>query len=119
MQRLPESRPQADCRPPDQPDRRTPALESGPDDRRTDSESGLNMSNVVLLAKPKTRASIIDSEIERGVFIDRTDAERNTLGDLLQRYLIEVSSRLAQFNFAHFQRLRKEDLVAPCERQDR
>lgn len=35
---------------------------------------------------------MIESEIERGVFIDRTEAEKNTLGDLLQRYLDEVSS---------------------------
>ncbi len=34
---------------------------------------------------------VIESEIERGVFLDRTEAEKNTLGDLLQRYLIEVS----------------------------
>ena len=38
-------------------------------------------------------ASVIESEIERGVFIDRTEAEKNTLGDLLQRYQIEVSSQ--------------------------
>ena len=36
-------------------------------------------------------ASVIESEIERNVFIDRTEAEKNTLGDLLQRYLTEVS----------------------------
>jgi len=35
----------------------------------------------------------MESEIERGVFIDRTEAEKNTLGDLLQRYLTEVSSQ--------------------------
>ncbi|WP_197328899.1 hypothetical protein [Ralstonia syzygii] len=31
--------------------------------------------------------------MERGVYIDRTEAEKNTLGDLLQRYLVEVSSQ--------------------------
>lgn len=31
--------------------------------------------------------------MERGVYIDRTEAEKNTLGDLLQRYLDEVSSQ--------------------------
>lgn len=38
-------------------------------------------------------ATVIESEIERGVFLDRTEAEKNTLGDLLQRYLTEVSSQ--------------------------
>lgn len=38
-------------------------------------------------------ASVIESEMERGVFIDRTEAEKNTLGDLLQRYLTDVSSQ--------------------------
>ncbi|HEX5394346.1 MAG TPA: site-specific integrase [Rhodocyclaceae bacterium] len=38
-------------------------------------------------------ASVIESEMERGVFIDRTEAEKNTLGDLLRRYLNEVSSQ--------------------------
>lgn len=37
-------------------------------------------------------ASIIESEMARGVFVDRTEAERNTLGDLLSRYLSEVSN---------------------------
>lgn len=36
-------------------------------------------------------ATVIESEIERGVFIDRTEAEKNTLGDLFQRYLTEIS----------------------------
>ena len=35
--------------------------------------------------------SVIESELVRGVFIDRTEAEKNTLGDLLGRYLTEVS----------------------------
>ena len=38
-------------------------------------------------------AAVIESEMERGVFIDRTEAEKNTLGDLLQRYFTEVSSQ--------------------------
>lgn len=38
-------------------------------------------------------ATVIESEMERGVFIDRTEAEKNTLGDLFQRYLTEVSSQ--------------------------
>lgn len=38
-------------------------------------------------------ASVIESEIERGIFIDRTEAEKNTLGDLFRRYLAEVSTQ--------------------------
>lgn len=44
-------------------------------------------------ADARAWASVIESEIERGVFIDRTEAEKNTLGDLLKRYLTEVSSQ--------------------------
>lgn len=44
-------------------------------------------------AAARTWASVIESEIERGVFIDRTEAEKNTLGDIFQRYLTEVSSQ--------------------------
>lgn len=44
-------------------------------------------------ADARAWASVIESEIERGVFIDRTEAEKNTLGDLFQRYLTEVSSQ--------------------------
>lgn len=36
-------------------------------------------------------ATVIESEIERGVFVDRKEAEQNTLGDLLHRYSEEVS----------------------------
>ncbi len=36
-------------------------------------------------------AATIESEIARGVFVDRTSAERNTLGDLLERYGREIS----------------------------
>ncbi|WP_439670752.1 Integrase [Cupriavidus necator] len=38
-------------------------------------------------------ATVIESEIERGVFIDRTEAEKNSLGDLIRRYLHEVSAQ--------------------------
>jgi len=44
-------------------------------------------------ADARAWASVIESEIERGVFIDRTEAEKNTLGDLFQRYLTEISSQ--------------------------
>ncbi|BCF90120.1 site-specific integrase [Paraburkholderia largidicola] len=33
----------------------------------------------------------IESEMDRGIFVDRTEAERNTFGDLLRRYAKEVS----------------------------
>lgn len=44
-------------------------------------------------ADARAWATVIESEMERGVFIDRTEAEKNTLGDLFQRYLTEVSSQ--------------------------
>jgi len=44
-------------------------------------------------AEARAWATVIESEIERGVFIDRTEAEKNTFGDLLRRYLTEVSSQ--------------------------
>ena len=37
-------------------------------------------------------AAVIESEMARGVFIDRSEAEKNTLGDLLKRYLTEISN---------------------------
>jgi integrase len=39
----------------------------------------------------KDWAAVIESEMARGIFIDRTEAEKNTLGDLMKRYLRDVS----------------------------
>ncbi|MCE7913273.1 MAG: site-specific integrase [Nitrosomonas sp. PRO4] len=36
-------------------------------------------------------ARLIESEIDRGVFIDRTEAERTTIGELIERYIQEVT----------------------------
>lgn len=36
-------------------------------------------------------ATVIEAEMVRGVFMDRSEAERNTLGDLFDRYLRDVS----------------------------
>lgn len=33
----------------------------------------------------------VEGEMDRGVFVDRTEAERNTLADLIERYLTEVT----------------------------
>ena len=33
----------------------------------------------------------IESEVDRGTFLDRTESERNTLGDMIERYLKEVT----------------------------
>lgn len=44
-------------------------------------------------ADARAWATVIESEMTRGVFIDRTEAEKNTLGDLLGRYLTDVSSQ--------------------------
>jgi len=42
-------------------------------------------------ADARSWATVIESEMERGVFVDRSEAERNTLGDLLRRYLSDVT----------------------------
>lgn len=44
-------------------------------------------------AEARDFASVIESEMARGIYIDRSEAEKNTLGDLLRRYLKEVSSQ--------------------------
>ena len=36
-------------------------------------------------------ARLIESEMDRGLFLDRTDAERTTVGQLIERYLAEVT----------------------------
>ena len=36
-------------------------------------------------------AHIVESEMDRGCFLDRTEADRSTLGDILERYRKEVS----------------------------
>ena len=42
-------------------------------------------------AEAEAWARRIESEMDRGTFVDRTEAERNTFGDLLERYAEEVS----------------------------
>lgn len=42
-------------------------------------------------ADAKAWAKRIEVEIERGLFVDRTEAENNTLGDILKRYKRDVS----------------------------
>ncbi|TWB12832.1 phage integrase family protein [Nitrospirillum amazonense] len=39
----------------------------------------------------KRWAADMESELSRGVFVDRADAERNTLGDLIRRYQAEIT----------------------------
>ncbi|MDG3439560.1 hypothetical protein [Nitrospirillum amazonense] len=39
----------------------------------------------------KRWAAEMESEISCGVFVDRTEAERNTLGDLIRRYQAEIT----------------------------
>jgi hypothetical protein len=45
--------------------------------------------------KTKTEADrwarLLESEIDRGVFVDRAEAERATKGELIDRYLVEVT----------------------------
>lgn len=38
-------------------------------------------------------ASTIESEMARGVFVDRAEAESTTLGEALERYQDEITSR--------------------------
>ena len=38
-------------------------------------------------------ARMIESEIDRGVFVDRTESERVTVGELIVRYLAEVTPK--------------------------
>lgn len=42
-------------------------------------------------ARAEAWAHQIESEMSRGAFMDRSEAERNTLGDLLERYVREVT----------------------------
>ena len=44
-------------------------------------------------ADAETWAGIIESEMRRGVFVDRTEAEQTTLSDALDRYEREVTPR--------------------------
>src|SRR5690242_20000264 len=43
-------------------------------------------------AEAQAWARRLESEMDRGTFVDRTEAERNSFGDLLQRYAREVSA---------------------------
>ena len=36
-------------------------------------------------------ARLLESEIDRGVFVDRTEGERTTIGELIDRYLAEIT----------------------------
>lgn len=42
-------------------------------------------------AEAEAWARRLESEMDRGTFVDRTEAERNTFGDILRRYAREVS----------------------------
>ena len=44
-------------------------------------------------AEAEAWASTIESEIARGVFVSRTEAEGTTLAEALERYAVEVSSK--------------------------
>jgi hypothetical protein len=41
--------------------------------------------------KAQRWARLLESEIDRGVFVDRTEAQRTTVGDLMERYVSEVT----------------------------
>ena len=42
-------------------------------------------------AQAEAWASVIESEMVRGIFISRVEAERTTLGEIIDRYLIEIT----------------------------
>ena len=47
--------------------------------------------------KTKTEAArwarLLESEVDRGVFVDRSDCEQTTVGELIDRYLSEVTPK--------------------------
>ncbi|WP_244112029.1 hypothetical protein [Burkholderia diffusa] len=55
----------------------------------------------------------LESEMDRGLFVDRTEAERNTLGDLLKRYAEEVSPQKkgGAVEILRIRKLRKDALA--------
>ncbi|HEF4840588.1 TPA: site-specific integrase [Burkholderia vietnamiensis] len=55
----------------------------------------------------------LESEMDRGLFVDRTEAERNTLGDLLERYAEEVSPQKkgGAVEILRIRKLRKDALA--------
>jgi len=44
-----------------------------------------------LKSKAEAWARSIENEMDKGTFVDRTETEKNTLGDLIDRYLKEVT----------------------------
>ncbi|MBC8721431.1 site-specific integrase [Paraburkholderia sp. 31.1] len=58
-------------------------------------------------------ARCIESDMDRGTFVDRTEAERNTLDDLLKRYANEVSPH-KKSGAGEIERIKKlrEDLIS-------
>jgi len=55
----------------------------------------------------------LESEMDRGIFVDRTEAERNTLDDLLKRYAEEVSphKKGGEGEILRIRKLRKDTLA--------
>lgn len=58
-------------------------------------------------------AAITESELARGVWLDRTEAERNTLADLLKRYAEEISpnKKGGEVELHRIRRMLKDDLA--------
>jgi integrase len=65
----------------------------------------------------KVQASIwardVEAEMDRGIFVDRTEAEKNTLGDIIERYLREVTptKRGAEPEAARLKALKRHPLT--------
>jgi len=68
----------------------------------------------LLKADAETWARQLESEIDRGVFQDRSEAERTTFGDLLDRYVQEVTplKKSATSEEQRIQRFKREDKLA-------
>jgi hypothetical protein len=44
-------------------------------------------------SKAEVWARSVESEMDRGIYVDRSEAEKNLLGDLIDRYLREVTPK--------------------------
>lgn len=57
----------------------------------------------------------VENDMDRGIFVDRSQAERTTLGDLLERYVVDVNPTLrgADKALGHLNTMRRDPL---CDR---
>ncbi len=67
-----------------------------------------------LKSQAEAWARSIENEMDKGTFVDRTETEKNTLGDLIDRYLKEVTplKRGKETEASRLQALRQRPLAA-------